>query len=85
MNKEQATTAMLQGAKLTHKFFAPGEWITMSDMFTIVFSTGARSDFGMFWHTRFFSEWKKDWQLFTDTNYKNEYCYRINKAANFYR
>lgn len=80
MNKTEAITAMLQSKKLSHRFFSPGEWITMADMFTIILSCGTRCDAGLFWHFRCSSEWKSGWELLDEkSTINNEYIYRSNK------
>jgi len=66
MNKEQAKIALKEGKKLTHRYFAPHEYIYLEGN-EIVHEDGARMSVKEFWAIREGGlAWDDDWELFKD-------------------
>lgn len=62
MNKQDAINAMRKGKKVTHRFFADGEYITMEDN-RIVDEAGNKFSPYNFWVVRRQEAWEKDWEI----------------------
>lgn len=56
MNKQEAIDFMKSGGKVTHRYFTPGEWMTMKDH-VIIFEDGIQMRFWEFWQGR-----EKGWE-----------------------
>lgn len=63
MTKQEAIEAMKSGAKVTHRFFTPEEFIIMEDDFTIGTEEGYAFSTAEFWRYRKKAEWQKDWSI----------------------
>lgn len=63
MTKKEANEAMKNGAKVTHRFFTPDEWITMEGKFTIITEEGYAVSTTEFWKYREGEEWETDWSI----------------------
>ena len=63
MTKEQAIAEMKKGNKITHKYFADGEWMTIQDR-EILLEDNVRLDYYEFWNSRFQDCWKDGYSIF---------------------
>jgi len=63
MNKQDAINAMRKGKKVTHRFFADGEYITMEDN-RIVDEAGNKFSPHNFWEVRRQEAWEKIGKLY---------------------
>jgi hypothetical protein len=63
MNKREAIEAMKNGLKVTHKYFDPKEWITMSGKSTIMTEEGYAVCADKFWNGKDRSDWEFDWSV----------------------
>lgn len=66
MTKNEAIQLMYQGKRLTHRFFAPDEWVTINAGDFIQTEEGYTVSQKTFWHIRPGKEWDTDWELFKD-------------------
>lgn len=66
MTKQEAIQAMMQGTKVTHRYFQPNEWITMRGKFTIVTEEGYKVDADEFWSYRKTESWENDWSVWEE-------------------
>ena len=64
MTKQEAIKAMREGKKVTHRYFAADEWITIigGKIFT---EDGCSCSQEEFWHYRLTPSFEEDWELFT--------------------
>ena len=68
--KEEAIKAMKNGFKVTHKWFADNEWMTIKNG-KIVLEDGIELDFYEFWNSRFQDGWKDGYSIIKEaTNYE---------------
>jgi hypothetical protein len=65
MNKEEAIKTMREGKKVTHRYFDPDEWVTLTPSGKYTFEDGVICTSFEFWRFRQGEEWEKDWELFT--------------------
>lgn len=65
MNKKEAILAIQEGKKVTHRRFAPNEWMTML-MGMIVFEDGAVCTPQEFWQWRTNPIWDNGYKLFNE-------------------
>lgn len=63
MLKEEAIVLMIQGKKLTHRYFEPHEWMTMLGPDVILFEDNVKCTIQEFWTIRSEPEWNTDWSL----------------------
>ena len=63
MNKSDAITAMINGAKIRHYYFSPGEWVVMIDEDTVQFEDGVKQLYLEFWALRTSEAWETDWEI----------------------
>lgn len=63
MNKNEARQAMHEGKKVTHKFFAPYEWVSIQDGYLIL-EDGVKCSEEEFWKWRTNYWWDTDWEIF---------------------
>jgi len=70
MNKQQAIDAMLQGKKVTHRFFTDDEWVTMNEQGEIVSEDGVNHGL-YFWKLRSHADWETDWNIHEEKNKQN--------------
>lgn len=61
MTKEEAIAAMLNGSKVTHKYFLPEEFIYMESGFIYDENDYDLSDF---WQVRWEEHWNNDWSIY---------------------
>jgi len=66
MTKSEASEAMKTGAKVTHRYFDPKEWITMNDNLSIVTEEGVTSSTTEFWGWRKSHVWETDWSIWSN-------------------
>lgn len=65
MTKQEAIEAMLTGAKVTHPYFASGEWITMKGPSLILTEEGYIITIHDFWYCRSENpQWEDNWSIF---------------------
>lgn len=63
MNKAEAISAMvIDGSKVTHKYFTDDEWMTMK-LGRIHFEDGCICEPERFWSTRTDIMWEDDWSI----------------------
>lgn len=65
MTKLEAIEAMKAGAKVTHRFFEPQEWITMEGNLTIITEEGYACSTVEFWGFRKSVQWERDWSIWS--------------------
>lgn len=63
MTKQEAIEAMKGGAKVTHRFFEPQEWITMKGNLRIITEEGYEFPTVEFWGFRKSVQWETDWSI----------------------
>jgi len=63
MNKQEAIQAMLEGKKVTHRYFTDDEWVTMENG-KIVFEDGIRCSPEEFWKWRTEECFETDWSIY---------------------
>ena len=63
MTKDEAIKAMKFGAKVTHRYFTDGEWITMEDNQTIITEEGYTISAALFWKDRTCKTFDTDWSI----------------------
>lgn len=65
MTKDEAIKAMLQGEKVSHRFFGEDESMTFLDPVKNIylFEDGVRIDAQTFWSIRMKEEWLEDWEI----------------------
>jgi hypothetical protein len=68
MTKTEAIQAMKNGHKVTHRYFADTEYITMKGNFTIVDENGYHCEDKIFWSYRLSAAFDKDWEIFTENS-----------------
>jgi len=61
MNKDQAKLALLQGKKLSHRYFSQGEWVKLYSSTQYIFEDGCISRIDLFWSIRNGNSWDRDW------------------------
>ena len=66
MTKQEAIEAMKSGAKVTHRFFTPEEWIAMEGKFTIITEEGYAISTTEFWKYRQSAEFQTDWSIWVN-------------------
>lgn len=66
MNKNEAILAMREGKKVRHRYFSPGEWITMTSDGNFLLEDGVRCSWNEFWKWRTQKEWDTDWELYAE-------------------
>ena len=69
MTKEEAIQAMLDGKKVTHRYFEKGEYMFLSDKKTNTyqFEDGCEIDAVDFWRSHRNDEcWEEDWEIFEE-------------------
>jgi hypothetical protein len=64
VNKAEAIVAMKAGAKVTHSFFTPEEWMTFDSGY-FKFEDGCQCRPSQFWGIRQGPEWDDGWRIFT--------------------
>lgn len=65
MNKQEAIEAMLEGKKLTHRYFTNEEWISMKDEDTMIDENGYTWHPDIFWKDRESGDmWDTGWSLY---------------------
>ena len=65
MTKAEAIQAMLEGKRVTHKYFTPEEWVSMEDGM-IVTEDGYNFDPDEFWMRRFGTIFDENWKIFKE-------------------
>ena len=65
MTKLEAIKAMKAGAKVTHRYFEPKEWITMEGNLTIVTQEGYAISTTEFWILRNKPQWDLGWEIWS--------------------
>ena len=63
MTKSEAIEAMKSGAKLTHTYFTPKEWVTMKGNHTIITEEGYRMSNNEFWAYRTGESFENGWNI----------------------
>jgi hypothetical protein len=63
MTKQEAIEAMKSGAKVTHRYFSPDEWITMKGNLTIIMEDGVSLSTVEFWKYRTGEDFETDWSI----------------------
>jgi len=63
MTKHEAIAAMLNGSKITHKYFLPEEFIYMESG-RIHDETG--QILWRFWDNRMIEDWNQDWSIYRE-------------------
>jgi hypothetical protein len=68
MTKDEAIRAMLDGEKVTHRYFMAHEWVTILDPIrnTYLFEDGVTIDAQIFWRNRRTDDWLIDWDIFEE-------------------
>jgi len=67
MTKQEAIAEMKAGKRLTHRFFADHEWVTMPQQGHCVQSEdGIKQNAAGFWSLRTGEEWQIGWEIFKD-------------------
>lgn len=67
--KEEAIKFMMQGIKMTHELFTPGEWVTYYDKTNVIFEDGCKGSIGDFWGLRQHRHWLTGWDVYA-ANYQ---------------
>lgn len=80
MNKEDAYELMLEGKKITHKFFTSNEFLYIEDG-TIKDELGY--DFMIRWELRDDKIWQKDWSEYKSIKSESEIEKLVNQLVNF--
>lgn len=65
MSKKEAIQAMKEGKKVTHRFFASGEWMTIKNGFLFL-EDGALISLEEFFNLRSDSLWEDGYELCND-------------------
>jgi hypothetical protein len=65
MTKENAIKALMEGNKITHRWFSPDEWVSMEGN-EIVLEDGVRCDEYEFWRWRTDPSWDIGWEIYAD-------------------
>jgi hypothetical protein len=63
MNKDQAIVAMMEGKKVTHRYFGPDEWVSMENG-SILLTSGIKCPPKEFWKHRSAHCWNNGYKLF---------------------
>ena len=70
MTKEEAIQAMLDGKKVTHRFFMDDEYMFLCDKINNVyqFEDGVEIDAQKFWGMKMenIEDWEEDWEIFEE-------------------
>lgn len=61
MNKQEAINAMLNGAKVTHRFFLPEEFIYMES--GLIYNE-INTLIGETWEWKLIQHWDEDWSIY---------------------
>lgn len=69
MSKEEAIQAMKEGKKVTHRFFASGEWMTIEHDHLLL-EDGVRISLEDFFHFRCDSLWENGYELYDSSQQK---------------
>ena len=69
MNKQQAINEMIEGAKVTHRYFSDDEWMTIQDG-RILLEDGVRCSIQEFFSTRNTSDWDEDYTIVTEREFE---------------
>lgn len=64
MTKKEAIAQMMQGQKLTHRYFSDHEWITIKEG-SLVTEEGYKVSIEEFFSYRYQIEWEEGWELYT--------------------
>lgn len=67
MTKQEAIELMMQGIKVTHRYFDKGEWMTMR-YGKIKLEDGVTCSPELFWFYRNDSSWNEGYELFSTAN-----------------
>lgn len=65
MSKEEAIQAMKEGKKVTHRFFASGEWMTIKNE-VLLLEDGVLISLEDFFNIRNDSLWENGYELYND-------------------
>ncbi len=63
MNKQEAIAAMLNGSKVTHRFFLPEEFIYMESG---IIHDENKMPLYRFWEYRKIEEWNDNWSIYRE-------------------
>ena len=65
MTKDEAIKAMLQGEKVSHRFFGKDEAMMLLDPVKNIylFEDGVKIDAQSFWSIRMDEDWLEDWEI----------------------
>lgn len=70
LTKEQAIEAMQEGKKVTHQYFSPDEWVTLTSDGLFQFEDKVVCTPEMFWQDRSGNNWETGWSLFNPSTQK---------------
>lgn len=62
---------MQEGRKLTHRYFTPGEWVTMGGR-GFIFEDGCTCSIEEFWQDRSNNQWNDGWYHYQEPDQKNK-------------
>lgn len=65
MKKAEAMVLMMEGKKVTHRFFSKDEYITMNKEGFIIDENNYKLDPVEFWHYRTGKDWFDGWELYS--------------------
>lgn len=71
MNAREAVLKMMEGEKLTHKWFTLEEWATIKNGL-ILFEDGNQCEEEKFWAIRTHKSWQEGWTIWNGEGAKNE-------------
>lgn len=63
MTKDEALAAMKKGQRVTHAYFLPSEWMTMTKSGQIITEDGITQDAEEFWTYRSGDGWNQNYSL----------------------
>jgi len=66
MNKQEAIQAIKEGKKVTHIYFSPDEWVTLTPSGLYKFEDGVVCTSQFFWFDRKDVMWETDWTIWNE-------------------
>ena len=70
LTRDEAVEALLRGKKLTHNYFADGEWVMMMGEF-MLFEDSQTQSVDSFWNIKKGDSWNTGWSIIDERRYKS--------------
>lgn len=66
MTKREAIKAMMEGAKVQHRYFTPDEWVSSNPEGTFyTFEDGVSCGYTLMWQDRQGEQWETGWSIYS--------------------